>query len=99
MRNILSEGLVSGMTDQRDGPRLIQTTATMGAGSIGAPLLNGRGEVVGVATATVRDGQDLNFAVPVDAVWPLVKQAKERPMPIGGVASAQAPREARCRRA
>ena len=46
----------------------IQTTAPISKGSSGGPLMNMRGEVIGVNTLTYMTGQNLNFAVPIDMV-------------------------------
>src|SRR5436305_1035182 len=47
---------------------IIQTTAPISPGSSGSPVVNIRGEFVGVATLQLADGQSLNFAVPSDRV-------------------------------
>jgi S1-C subfamily serine protease len=58
-----SEGIVSGVRGQ--GPdTLIQITAPISPGSSGGPVLDESGRVIGVATATLKGGQNLNFAVP-----------------------------------
>lgn len=56
----VSTGIVSGV---RDGGTLIQIDAAISPGSSGGPVVNERGEVLGVATLSVVDGQNLNFAV------------------------------------
>ncbi|MEM3570176.1 MAG: trypsin-like peptidase domain-containing protein [Thermoproteota archaeon] len=46
----------------------IQTTAPINPGNSGGPLLNLRGEVVGITTAIVRDSQGLGFAIPSNTI-------------------------------
>jgi serine protease Do len=52
--------------------RLIQTDASINPGSSGGPLLNARGEVVGISLATLADGfgdtMGIGFAVPINSV-------------------------------
>lgn len=72
LTNTLSEGLVSGYRDRAKGSKWVQITAPMSAGSSGGPVLTGDGRLVGVATASVIDGQNLNFAVPASEVRNLV---------------------------
>lgn len=58
-----SDGIVSG-TPSLDGVAILQITAPISPGSSGGPVINDRGEVVGVATAYLQDAQNLNLAVP-----------------------------------
>jgi S1-C subfamily serine protease len=68
LKNTLSEGLVSGYRDRAKGSKWVQITAPISPGSSGGPVLTGDGRLVGVATASVIDGQNLNFAVPANEV-------------------------------
>lgn len=62
LEQTLSEGIISGYRDSRT---IIQTTADIEPGSSGGPLLNMRGEVIGITTATLGEA-NLNFAVNVN---------------------------------
>ena len=64
----ISNGIVSAVRDIPNFGRIIQITAPISPGSSGSPVVNMRGEVVGVATLQLSDGQSLNFAVPSDRV-------------------------------
>ncbi|OAI41853.1 hypothetical protein AYO40_06955 [Planctomycetaceae bacterium SCGC AG-212-D15] len=81
LTHTLSEGLVSGHREAR-GMQVIQTTAPISPGSSGGPLLaSSNGEVVGVTTAALPDGQNLNFAVPVSQVKRLLRHADKVVLP------------------
>jgi Trypsin-like peptidase domain len=67
LTNTVSDGIVSAFRTI-EGRRLLQITAPISPGSSGGPVLNGRGEVVGVSVSMLREGQNLNFAVPVSDI-------------------------------
>jgi serine protease Do len=63
-RQLLHSGVVGGF---------IQTDASINTGNSGGPLVNMRGEVIGINTATVGRGE-LGFAIPIDAVKAIIPQ-------------------------
>ena len=56
----------------------IQTDASINPGSSGGPLINLRGEVVGIATAINATGQGIGFAVPINMAKGILQQLRER---------------------
>jgi hypothetical protein len=60
LEGTFSQGIVSAAR----GMKLIQITAPLSRGSSGAPVMNRRGEVIGVAVGLFENGQNLNFAIP-----------------------------------
>lgn len=66
--NTISEGIVSNTSRLINGGPFFQFSAPISVGSGGGPVLNTLGQVVGVTCLTVRTGQMLNFAVPINAL-------------------------------
>lgn len=60
-----SEGLVSTAERMIDNVPFIQISAPISPGNSGGPVVNAYGEVIGIATLTRTDGQNLNFALPI----------------------------------
>lgn len=71
----VSNGIVSAVRDIPNFGRIIQITAPISSGSSGSPVINMQGQVIGVATLQLTDGQSLNFAVPSDRVAALQANA------------------------
>lgn len=63
--NTISQGIISNANRVVDGLGYIQITAPISHGSSGGALINDRGQLIGITTATFSDGQNLNLAVPV----------------------------------
>ena len=53
---------------------LIQTDASINPGNSGGPLLNAKGEVIGINTAKVQTGEGLGFAIPINLTKPIIEE-------------------------
>jgi S1-C subfamily serine protease len=64
----VSNGIVSAVREISGYGKIIQITAPISPGSSGSPVVNMRGQVIGVATLQAAEGQSLNFAVPSERI-------------------------------
>jgi S1-C subfamily serine protease len=62
----VSRGIVSFVGRVVDGMRYLQTDLPINDGNSGGPVVNGRGELVGLMTFVYKRAQGLSFAVPID---------------------------------
>lgn len=70
----ITDGLVSQVRKLTDDLTILQISAAISPGSSGGPLFNQYGEVVGVTTAIITQGQAINLAVPATYLRPMIKQ-------------------------
>ncbi len=79
--NTVTAGIISatgrsssqvGVPDKRVS--FIQTDAAINPGNSGGPLLNQRGEVIGVNTAIISGAQGLGFAIPIETAHRIAQQ-------------------------
>jgi tetratricopeptide (TPR) repeat protein len=64
----VSDGIVSAVREVPDLGRIIQITAPVSHGNSGSPLLNMRGQVIGIVTVKVTNGQNINLALGVTRI-------------------------------
>jgi Do/DeqQ family serine protease len=79
--NTVTAGIISatgrssgqvGIPDKR--VNFIQTDAAINPGNSGGPLLNARGEVIGINTAIIQGAQGLGFAIPINTAQKIADQ-------------------------
>jgi S1-C subfamily serine protease len=87
LENTVSTGIVSGRRTEPKGFQLLQITAPASTGSSGGPVLLRDGRVVGIAASQFRNGQNLNFAVPVNYARGLLAGLGGEPMAVLGATS------------
>jgi serine protease Do len=102
----VSVGVISGLdrpftVANRRQAQVLQTDAAINPGNSGGPLLNIRGEVIGMNTAIITDGQrqgniGIGFAIPSNTVRDLLPQLRSGKITRGriGVEIGQIPRNA-----
>jgi Flp pilus assembly protein TadD len=88
LEGTLSEGIISAVRELMGNIRKLQITAAISPGSSGSPVMNAKGDVVGIAAALLREGQSLNLAVPVECANRLMAKntATAKPQPLGNSA-------------
>jgi tetratricopeptide (TPR) repeat protein len=64
----VSDGIVSAIREVPELGRIIQVTAPVSHGNSGSPLFNMRGEVIGIVTVKVTNGQNINLALGVSRI-------------------------------
>ncbi|HSN57328.1 MAG TPA: Do family serine endopeptidase [Candidatus Sulfomarinibacteraceae bacterium] len=75
---VSAKGRVLGLSSEGSSfENYIQTDAAINLGNSGGPLVNVRGEVIGINTAINARGQNLGFAVPVNTARRIVPQLRE----------------------
>lgn len=74
----ISDGIISGYRNF-EGVNLMQMTAPISSGSSGGPVLNVKGELIGISVSQLIEGQNLNFAIPKNYLIELIKNKKYYP--------------------
>lgn len=74
LEQTVSDGIISAVRHIEDFGRIIQLTAPISEGSSGSPVVNMKGEVIGVAAFQIVGGENLNFAVPAVTILKLQRK-------------------------
>lgn len=76
----VTQGIISGLdrtistSQQTNMTGLMQTDASINPGNSGGPLLNQKGEVIGINTAKASQAEGLGFAIPINTAKTIVDQ-------------------------
>lgn len=73
LENTVSDGIISAAREV-EGHKMIQITAPISQGSSGGPVCSLTGDVIGIAASSVREAQNLNFAIPINCVKPFLEK-------------------------
>lgn len=78
----VTDGIISGLNrtislEGRVVEDLIQTNASINPGNSGGPLLNDRGQVIGINTAKIKGGEGIGFAIPINKAKSIVEEIIE----------------------
>lgn len=68
LEGTVTAGILSAVRDSGDGFKVLQTDAAVNPGNSGGPLINGKGQAIGVVSFKLRSSVGLNFAVPINYV-------------------------------
>lgn len=64
----VTEGIVSNPNQIIDGSNFIQTDAAINPGNSGGPVINEKGELIGIVTSKFTDADNMGFAIPMETL-------------------------------
>jgi hypothetical protein len=73
----VTAGILSSVRDGGDGFKVLQTDAAVNPGNSGGPLVNNRGQAIGVVSFKLRSAEGLNFAIPINYIRGLLNNLHE----------------------
>jgi V8-like Glu-specific endopeptidase len=68
LEGTVTAGILSSIRDSGDGFKILQTDAAVNPGNSGGPLVNNKGQTIGVVSFKLRSSENLNFAIPINYV-------------------------------
>ncbi len=63
---VVAEGIILGTHKLEDDFTLHEISAVLSPGATGGPVLNGKGQIIGIATQRTIEGEPLSFSIPID---------------------------------
>lgn len=80
LQKSVTQGIISGLdrtistSQSTNMTGLIQTDASINSGNSGGPLLNEKGQVIGINTAKASQGEGLGFAIPINTAKNIISK-------------------------
>ena len=80
LQKSVTQGIISGLdrtistSQSTNMTGLIQTDASINSGNSGGPLLNEKGQVIGINTAKASQGEGLGFAIPINTAKNIINE-------------------------
>jgi hypothetical protein len=72
LEGTITAGILSSIRDSGEGYKVLQTDAAVNPGNSGGPMVNSKGQVIGVVSFKLRSSEGLNFAIPISHVVELL---------------------------
>jgi Tfp pilus assembly protein PilF len=88
LEGTVSDGIISAF---RSGRSMIQITAPISPGSSGSPVLDESGNVIGMATLVLRDGQNLNFAISAETIKDAIQSGGKASVAVATPSATESP--------
>ena len=77
-----TQGIISNTLHQQDDIQYIQHDAALNPGNSGGPLVNVNGEIIGVNTFIIKDGQNIGFSLPSQYLLDSIKDFRKGENPV-----------------
>lgn len=73
--NTVTKGVVSATDRDISGQKFLQIDAALNKGNSGGPVINGKGQVIGIATKVAKEAENMGFAIPSDDATAFLSEA------------------------
>jgi hypothetical protein len=91
LENSVTKGVVSNPSREINGKHYLQISAQLNPGNSGGPVINAKGEVVGIANAIIKEANGVGFAIPSSVALEFLAAQKVSVATALGVKPASAP--------